>query len=42
MLCVITEDELDKTKSRLALHSFPVKERLAVDSAHPPDWAVGR
>jgi len=42
MLCVVTEDELDEVESRLALHGFPVKERLVVVSAHPPDWAVGR
>jgi hypothetical protein len=37
MLYVVTEDELDEAKSRLTLHSFPVKERLVVASAHLPD-----
>lgn len=37
---LFTEDELDEAKSRLALHGFPVVERLVMASAHPPDWAV--
>jgi hypothetical protein len=36
---LFTEDELDKAKSRLTLHNFPVEERLAVVAAHPPDWS---
>jgi hypothetical protein len=37
---LFTEDELDEARSRLTLHEFPVKERLAVAAAHPPDWAA--
>jgi hypothetical protein len=39
---LFTDDELSEARSRLALHGFPVEERLAVAIVHPPDWAVDR
>jgi hypothetical protein len=37
---LFTLDELDEARARLVAHDFPFEERLAVASAHPPDWAV--
>lgn len=35
---LFTNDELDEARSRLALHEFPVEERLVSATADPPGW----
>jgi hypothetical protein len=35
------DDEVDEARRRLILHDFPLMQRLAVESAHPPAWYHG-
>ena len=37
---LFTEDELYEARSRLAVHEFPVEEKLVAAAAHPPDWVT--
>jgi hypothetical protein len=39
---LFNDKELDEAESRLKLHDFPVKVRLAAAAEHPPSWARDR